>query len=563
MIPSARADGSLYLSVLLWLVVVAAGLALRPPLPINETRYLSVAWEMWSGGDFLVPHLNGAPYSDKPPILFWLIHLGWSLFGVSEWWGRLVAPLFGLGSLFAIAHLARLLWPADTETGPLAALVLIGGAPFAIYSSVTMFDVPMAFFTLIALIGVARAWRRGGTVGWIACGLALGLGGLVKGPVVLLYVLPVPLLAPLWGREIGTGAGWARWYAGLGLAVVVGLAVAAAWIVPAVRGGGDAFANAILWHQTTDRMLQSADHARPLWWYLPLLPLFFYPWAFYAPLWTALRRGIRAGVGGGARFCLLWFVLPLAGLSLISGKQPHYLLPLMPAFALLVARFFAADPHRGPRRLTLVVPALLPIVAGVALLLLSLPAVVDGVLAGRGPPWLGHLAPAGGLALLAAGVAMIALSLGAERARATALAALTAFTVVIVDYEFDAAPRRYYDLREVAAYLGRMEREGRPLAHGHNYQGEYHFLGRLTRPLALLHDNRVLDWAKQNPEGRYIAHLKSSPADSRPAPEFYQPYRGKWIAVWRAADVVAREGDVLGNDLGNIPARQDVLAGIE
>ena len=103
---SARADWPLYLSVFLWLVIVAAGLALRPPLPIVETRYLSVAWEMWSSGNFLVPHLNGAPYSDKPPVLFWLIHLGWALFGVSEWWGRLVAPLFALGSLFAIVHLA-------------------------------------------------------------------------------------------------------------------------------------------------------------------------------------------------------------------------------------------------------------------------------------------------------------------------------------------------------------------------------------------------------------------------------------------------------------------------
>ena len=65
----------------LWLVVMAAGLALRPPLPVDETRYLAVAWEMWRDGNFLVPHLNGEAYSHKPPLLFWLINLGWGYSG--------------------------------------------------------------------------------------------------------------------------------------------------------------------------------------------------------------------------------------------------------------------------------------------------------------------------------------------------------------------------------------------------------------------------------------------------------------------------------------------------
>ena len=59
---------------------------LRPLWPVDETRYASVAWEMWLRGDFLVPHINGEPYSHKPPLLFWLIQAGWALFGVNDWW---------------------------------------------------------------------------------------------------------------------------------------------------------------------------------------------------------------------------------------------------------------------------------------------------------------------------------------------------------------------------------------------------------------------------------------------------------------------------------------------
>src|SRR6185295_18388622 len=94
-----------------WALLAGLSLSLRPLLPVDETRYASVAWEMWNRGDFLVPHLNGVPYSDKPPLLFWLFHLGWRLFGVDEWWPRLVPALCSLANLFLTAALARRLWP--------------------------------------------------------------------------------------------------------------------------------------------------------------------------------------------------------------------------------------------------------------------------------------------------------------------------------------------------------------------------------------------------------------------------------------------------------------------
>ena len=72
----------------LWFALLLLSLLTRPLLPVDETRYLAVAWEMWQRGDFLVPFLNGAPYSDKPPLFFWLMHAGWWLFGVTEWWPR-------------------------------------------------------------------------------------------------------------------------------------------------------------------------------------------------------------------------------------------------------------------------------------------------------------------------------------------------------------------------------------------------------------------------------------------------------------------------------------------
>ncbi|NQV54931.1 MAG: glycosyl transferase, partial [Rhodospirillales bacterium] len=110
---------------LLWAVLVGAALVFRPILPVDETRYVGVAWEMWLSGDFLVPHLNGVPYSHKPPLLFWLINAGWGVFGVNDWWPRLVAPAFGLGCVYLTSHLARRLWPASSAY-LLAPLIMLG-----------------------------------------------------------------------------------------------------------------------------------------------------------------------------------------------------------------------------------------------------------------------------------------------------------------------------------------------------------------------------------------------------------------------------------------------------
>ena len=97
--------------LILWGVAVALALTLRPVLAIDETRYLSVAWEMWLRHDWLVPYLNGSPYSDKPPLLFWGMLLGWRIFGVNQWWPRLLPPLLGLISALLLVRLTRRLAP--------------------------------------------------------------------------------------------------------------------------------------------------------------------------------------------------------------------------------------------------------------------------------------------------------------------------------------------------------------------------------------------------------------------------------------------------------------------
>ena len=92
-------------------LTIATLILLRPLMPIDETRYLAVSWEMYQGGSTLVPHLNGALYAHKPPLLFWLIDLVWLIGGVSTFGARLVAPTFAVAAVMLTGQVARRLWP--------------------------------------------------------------------------------------------------------------------------------------------------------------------------------------------------------------------------------------------------------------------------------------------------------------------------------------------------------------------------------------------------------------------------------------------------------------------
>ncbi|HKI00892.1 MAG TPA: glycosyltransferase family 39 protein [Thermoanaerobaculia bacterium] len=513
-----------------WALLAFVPLALRPLMPVDETRYASVAWEMWTRGDLLVPHLNGQPYSDKPPLLFWLIQLGWKIFGVAEWWLRLLPGLFSLANLFLTAALARRLWPDRPAVARTAPAVLVGLLLWSVFTGMLMFDMLVAFCVLLALLGLEAAWRRGGVLPWLQVGAALGLGILAKGPVVFLAPLLTAVLAPVWGgRRGGRRPGW-RWWTGLLAAVAVAAAIALSWALPAARAGGPAYASAILFSQTGERVVHSFAHRRHWWWYLAVLPGLLFPYSLWPPLWRALGGLRPRAADAGTRFCLAWTLPALAAFSLISGKQPHYLLPLLPGFALLAARLLDAPvPIPIPGRW-----AAAP--AAAALLLPAAVLAAAPFLAQRpgAPPWAGQVSPGAGVLLGLAAVACVAFSRPVFTGRP---AAPTLFSLLLVTALFlggSKAIHDAYDIRPAARYLAAAEREGRPIAYAGNYHGQFHFLGRLEHSLQEIPAASEWAWLREHPRGEVVQELYESPAGAARA-VFVQPYRTGILAVWGGA----------------------------
>jgi len=513
--------------VLLWLVATLSGLLTRSLIPLDETRYAAVAWEMWARGDFLVPYLNGVPYSDKPPLFFWLIHAGWWVFGVSEWWMRLVTPLLTLLLLASSASLARRLWPDDRQTAHLAPWVLFSCVFLTGFFPWVQMDVLLTLCALQAVLGFVHS-ATGVRSGWLRAGLAIGFGVLAKGPVILLHVLPVALLAPLWMGERRETPWWG-WYLGVSASVVTGALIALAWALPAAASGGAAYRAAILWGQTADRIVTSFAHAHPVWWYLPWLVILFAPWSLLPWLWSALRRaGRRPDVG--LRLCATWLVAVFVLLSLVSGKQVKYLLPMLPAFALLVARVLSVQPAQPVRQRPWVLGGVLGVL-GIAGMVL--PYVLHKA------PWLNDVNPVWGGLLLMLALILVRLPPVRPAHYPRRLALLSVAAVAIAELGVLRIGAPSYDLKQASRFIATAQAAGHPVATLERYHGQFGFYGRLTRPLLQLAPGEVRHWAGQQPDG----YLVTSGRGHAPKPAaFAQPYQSGYLAILAGRRVMEDPG---------------------
>lgn len=509
----------------LWLILWVCTMLARPPLPIDETRCLSVAWEMWQNGNLLVPHLNGMPYSHKPPLLYWLILAGWKVFGVNEWWPRLLPPLFALGSVFMTLLFARRLWPERRELPDYASHLLLGSTLWALWTTVVMYDMLIVFFFLLSLLFL-HCLADGKIFAWIPAGLSLGLGLLSKGPVVLLPFVLVALSAPWWRRKEISG-GWFGYSVGIILTLVVAAALALSWALPAAQIGGADYGEAILWGQTTKRMIESFAHQEPWWWYLPLIPALLFPWTVSPLFWRSLRG--MDWRDSGIRFCLSWLVPSLIAYSIISGKQVYYLLPLFPAFALLLARTAA----NGALRSTDAWPGAVGLVL-VGLLMTIIP-LLD--LVRSFPPWVQQISPIYGILSLFAGL----LPLFPPKNTIAAFIRSSALSVVLIvgilHFGVFSQAKVFYDLRPFASVLKNMETSGHRIAHEGTYYGQFHFPGRLEKPLEVIDKRHAADWLKDHPEGRVVVYFQTWPRPVTPelAVECVRPYMGKYAAIVKVA----------------------------
>ena len=309
----------------------------------DEPRYAQVAREMVNGGDWILMHVNGKIYADKPPLFFWLIAFSSYLSqGFSSFSVRFPAALFGTLTVLFTFFLGRILY--SSRTGFLSGLILATSFGFAYLSTRANIDTTLTFFTTGSLLcfilwyqyreseDKAKKHLRRHVIYGFYVGMALAT--LTKGPVGFILPLSVSLIYLVLQKD-WKGIMKMRLLTGMALLLVIVLS----WYLPALLKGGEDYLHATLFMHTIDRYSKGLIHLKPIYYYFYIFPGQFLPWIFFLP--AAIRYGFSKEIIKERRkflFLLVWFVVILLFFSLSKGKRPLYLLPLFPGVCLMVGK---------------------------------------------------------------------------------------------------------------------------------------------------------------------------------------------------------------------------------
>ena len=311
--------------------------ATRPLAVPDEGRYGEVGRWMLQSGDWLTPRLNGMPFFHKPPYLYWLQAASLATFGVSELALRPVPALHAGLMLVALYLAARTI---STEQVARRAAVMLGTSlTFLIGGQYVNHDMLVATWIGVAIWCFAFAFMAGdkphatlARLGFVACALGLlskGLIGIVlPGAVLFLWLLWTRQFKKVWHLP---------WLSGLALFALI----AAPWFVLIGQKYPAALHYIVVTQHFARYTATSYNNPQPWWFYLLGLALLLFPWVFFAwrqirrPAAQALRKPLIAKEWGG--LCWIWVVVITVFFSIPASKLIGYILPVMPALALLAA----------------------------------------------------------------------------------------------------------------------------------------------------------------------------------------------------------------------------------
>jgi 4-amino-4-deoxy-L-arabinose transferase-like glycosyltransferase len=336
------------------LLVVAAATALSlclalsiPLIDPDEGRNAEVAREMVVTHDLVIPHLAGMPYLDKPPALFWAAAAAIRVLGATPLAARLPAMLAAALTLWLLGTAA---FRAAGLRFALIATALLAAAPlFAAMSAYVIFDMPLTLCVTTAWLAIAAdardessgAYARARLGARLAIFAAIALGLLIKGPVMLAWVLGGSATAALLMRT-RSPLRWTAWWPGW----LIALAIPGVWFALASRRFPE-YPHYAFIEESFERLSSGSFHRQQPWWFVPaVLVGGALPWSVLTP-WT-LRRFARgeSAARWTARVGLGFVVFAAVFFTLSKSKLVTYLLPAFPPLAWTAAVMWSDRPKR-------------------------------------------------------------------------------------------------------------------------------------------------------------------------------------------------------------------------
>ena len=279
----------------------------------DEPRYASIGREMAQSHDVITPRLNGSPWFEKPPLLYWTTAAAKTLRLPDEWAARLPVVLMSLAFLFFFSEILAREFSARIAIA--ATAILATSAGWIGFSFAAVPDLPMTAALSAAMMITLFDTRR--EQGYVA-GILLGLAILAKGFVPVVLFAPLLLIARR--KRLRT--------------LAAAIAVAAPWYLLCYWRNGSIFWQEFFWKHHVQRFLTPLlEHVQPFWYYIPVILAGLFPWT---PLAALLFRS-KTYDDVRVRSLALWLIYALLFFSVSRNKLPGYVLPLIPPLAIVFA----------------------------------------------------------------------------------------------------------------------------------------------------------------------------------------------------------------------------------
>ena len=315
-------------------------------LGADEPRYAQIAREMLERSDWITPTLQGKAWLEKPVLYYWQAMLSFRVAGVSDQTARLPAAFDATVLIGAIYLFLRRFRPGSELDGALITASCAGVIGFARAAAT---DMPLAAAFSIALLAWYAWYESRRHIYLAAFYIALALGTLAKGPVAPALSAVIIFLFVAVKRD------WRAiprtlWIPG----IAVYLAVMLPWYIAVQLRNPEFFRFFILEHNLARFSRDVYHHREPFWFYLPVFLLAMMPWTLALILavaqrvrlvWAEGKQAFSSPEASWPLFLLIWMLVPVLFFSASQSKLPGYILPAVPAGALLVAEYLAS---RGP-----------------------------------------------------------------------------------------------------------------------------------------------------------------------------------------------------------------------
>ena len=306
----------------------------------DEPRYAQVAREMLERHDWITPTLGGAPWLEKPPLYYWQAMIAYRLLGVSDWAARLPSALDATVFVLVTYLLLRRLRPGTQLDG---ALILATCAGIVGYARAASMDMGLAATFALSMLAWFT-WNESGEKKFLTLFYFLvALGTLAKGPVAPFFAaIIITIFAGIqrnWQALTRT-----LWLPG----IAIFLAVALPWYFAAQLQNPQFFRVFILEHNLARFGTNLYHHPEPFWYYLPVTLLGWIPWTVIAiaALILCLRRGRDSNPL--SVFLVIWIAVVVIFFSISQSKLPGYVLPAIPAGAVLAVQWLHARGAKKP-----------------------------------------------------------------------------------------------------------------------------------------------------------------------------------------------------------------------